>query len=255
MRTNRAADQLREIKITRRFTENAAGSVLWQQGKTIVLCTASVGRDLPPWFGPRSVGGWLTCDYVMLPGSTPQRKPWPKGGHTDSRGTEIQRIIGRSLRAAIDLTRIGPHTINVDCQVLQADGGTRTASICGGFVALRDAINSLPKQLSTRIPSSGEVSSGASPTEEAYNPKLALAEQIAAVSVGIVGGKPLLDLEYVDDSAAEVDLNLAMTAKGKYVEVQGSSEKGDGLSHEQLMSLIDLGRRGCESIHAIIRDC
>src|SRR5690606_11588851 len=109
MRPNRAPSELRPIKITRRFTETAAGSVLWQQGKTIVLCTASVDKSVPPWFGTKVAGGWLTADYVMLPGSTPQRKPWPKNGHTDSRGTEIQRIIGRSIRAIIDLSKIGPH--------------------------------------------------------------------------------------------------------------------------------------------------
>src|SRR4029453_7129858 len=125
----RVAEQLREVRIQRSFTKAPAGSVLWQQGDTVVLCTASVTRELPPWFREDRAGGWLTCEYVMLPASTPQRKGWPKVGHTDSRGTEIQRIIGRSLRAAIDLSKMGPHTIALDCQVLQADGGTRTAAI------------------------------------------------------------------------------------------------------------------------------
>src|SRR5688572_9989573 len=127
----RTADQLRPIKITRNFTATPAGSVLWQQGGTIVLCTASIANEVPPWFPNDRPGGWTTAEYVMLPASTPQRKPWPKTGHTDSRGTEIQRLIGRALRAIIDLSKIGPHTIALDCQVLQADGGTRTAAISG----------------------------------------------------------------------------------------------------------------------------
>src|SRR3954454_4575794 len=148
MRTDRRPnDQLRAIKITRGFTLTPAGSVLWEQGNTVVLCTASVAREVPPWFREDRPGGWITCEYVMLPASTPQRKAWPKIGHTDSRGTEIQRLIGRTLRAAIDLSKIGPHTIAVDCQVLQADGGTRTAAICGAYVALADALAKLPQNL------------------------------------------------------------------------------------------------------------
>src|SRR5438045_1209722 len=143
----RADDQLRPVKITRNFTQTPAGSVLWEQGKTIVLVTASVSQELPPFFKESRAGGWVTAEYVMLPGSTPQRKGWPKIGHTDSRGTEIQRLIGRVLRAAINLEVIGPHTIAIDCQVLQADGGTRTAAICGGYVALVDALAKLPAQL------------------------------------------------------------------------------------------------------------
>src|SRR2546421_6090992 len=142
----RAADALRPIRITRNFTQTPAGSVLWEQGKTVVLCTASISREVPPWFRDDRAGGWITAEYVMLPASTPQRKAWPKIGHTDSRGTEIQRLIGRSLRAVIDLSKIGPHTIAVDCQVLQADGGTRTAAICGAYVALADALKRLPSQ-------------------------------------------------------------------------------------------------------------
>src|SRR5580658_6323290 len=147
MRTDgRSNDALRPVTIQRGFTQTPAGSVLWQQGKTVVLCTASVAAELPPWFKEDRPGGWLTAEYVMLPASTPQRKPWPKIGHTDSRGTEIQRLIGRSLRAAIDLSKIGPRTIAIDCQVLQADGGTRTASICAAYVALSDALATLPKE-------------------------------------------------------------------------------------------------------------
>src|SRR3989440_967428 len=143
----RANDQLRPVKITRRFTEAPAGSVLWEQGRTVVLCTASVAPELPTWFSETRAGGWITAEYVMLPASTPQRKPWPKAGHTDSRGTEIQRLIGRCLRGVIDLSKIGPHTIAVDCQVLQSDGGTRTAAVCVAYVALVDALARLPKDM------------------------------------------------------------------------------------------------------------
>jgi ribonuclease PH len=258
MRNDRPADQLRPIKITRRFTETAAGSVLWQQGKTIVLCTASVEKAVPPWFGTKVAGGWLTADYVMLPGSTPQRKPWPKNGHTDSRGTEIQRLIGRSIRAIIDLSRIGPHTIHCDCQVLQADGGTRTASICGAYLAIQDALASLPKSLEGSP--SWRDDSGPDPSETVlkYNPQKALLDELAAVSVGIVDGVPLLDLEYVDDAAANVDLNVAMTAAGKYVEVQGSAEAkpgegAAGFSPTEFTQMLELARKGCAQLLAIMK--
>src|SRR5256884_1682937 len=141
----RAPDQLREISITRNFTAVPGGSVLWKQGETIVWCTASITPELPPWMKDDRPGGGVTAEYVMLPAPTPRRKDWPKIGHTDSRGTEIQRLIGRSLRAVVDLSKIGPHTIALDCQVMQADGGTRTAAICGAYVALADAIRKLPK--------------------------------------------------------------------------------------------------------------
>ncbi|MGE5610833.1 MAG: ribonuclease PH, partial [Bacillota bacterium] len=143
----RGNQELRKVKIMRGFTQTPAGSVLWEQGRTVVLCTASITAEVPPWFDLNRPGGWVTAEYVMLPASTPVRKNWPKLGHTDSRGTEIQRLIGRALRAVTDLSKMGPHTITVDCQVLQADGGTRTAAICGGYVALVDAIGKLPAQL------------------------------------------------------------------------------------------------------------
>lgn len=254
MRTGRGPDELRPIKITRRFTQVAAGSVLWEQGKTVVLCTASIDKSVPPWFGTKVVGGWLTADYVMLPGSTPQRKPWPKNGHTDSRGTEIQRIIGRSIRAVIDLSKIGPHTIHVDCQVLQADGGTRTASICGAYLAMKDALASLPPDILPRAydDSGPELSE----TVRNYHPQHALIDELSAVSVGVVNGQVLLDLEYVDDSVASVDLNVACTGRGAYVEVQGSAEaKADaaGFSHEHFLQMLDLARRGCEKLNQIMR--
>ena len=253
----RTNDQLRPIKITRNFTRTPAGSVLWEQGNTILLCTASVSPETPPWFKDDRPGGWVTAEYVMLPASTPQRKAWPKIGHTDSRGTEIQRIIGRSLRAAIDLSKIGPHTIALDCQVLQADGGTRTAAICGAWVALADAIATLPVQmpLPTQRSRTPTGSAALAPRFDPafYSPKDALVEQIAAVSVGIIDGQVRLDLDYADDSQAEVDLNVACTAKGRFVEVQGSSERGAGYDRATLNQMLDLAAAGCEQLLAAQR--
>jgi ribonuclease PH len=246
----RPADQLRPVKITRRFTQTPAGSVLWEQGRTVVLCTASIAAEVPPWFPPDRPGGWITADYVMLPASTPQRKAWPKIGHTDSRGTEIQRLIGRSLRAAIDLSKIGPHTINIDCQVLQADGGTRTASICGAWLALADAIDKLPAALP---PPSSKLAAGMLPARfdpARYDPAAALVDQLAAVSVGIVDGQAYLDLDYELDCRAEVDLNIACTAGGRFVEVQGSAENGLGYDRPTLDKLLDLGLMGAQALMA-----
>ena len=254
MRTdNRPNDQLRSIKITRGFTETPAGSVLWQQGKTIVLCTAAVSADTPPWFPPDRPGGWITAEYVMLPASTPQRKPWPKIGHTDSRGTEIQRIIGRSLRAVIDLSKIGPHTIALDCQVLQADGGTRTAAICGAYVALMDALRKLPAQLPPPPPKFASSAIPARFDPKFYDPANALADQLAAVSVGAVEDELMLDLDYADDSRAAVDLNIAHTAGGKFVEVQGSAENGLGFDRDRLNAMLDLAVAGCRRIMELQR--
>src|SRR3954454_13926643 len=200
----RPFDQLRPVTVKRGFTQTPAGSVLWQQGQTILLCTAAVSPELPPWMKDNRAGGWITCEYVMLPASTPQRKPWPKTGHTDSRGTEIQRIIGRSLRAVIDLSKIGPHTISIDCQVLQADGGTRTAAICGAYVALADALAKLPAKMPGAIerPNMSGIGMGdagdygpvpARNDPAYYAPGKALVEQIAAVSVGVIDGEVRLD--------------------------------------------------------------
>jgi ribonuclease PH len=245
----RAADQLRPIKITRRFTQTPAGSVLWQQGSTVLLCTASVSPELPPWMKDDRPGGWITCEYVMLPASTPQRKPWPKIGHTDSRGTEIQRIIGRSLRAAIDLAKIGPHTIAIDCQVLQADGGTRTAAICGAYVALVDALATLPPQLPAPHPAKS-FAAGLPPRYDPrfYDPAHAIVDQLAAVSVGLIDGDLRLDLDYHDDSRAQVDLNVACTKSDKFVEIQGSAENGQGFDRATLNAMLDLATAGCRQL-------
>jgi len=258
----RSFDALRPVKITRRFTTAPAGSVLWEQGSTIILCTASVTPELPPWFSEKRAGGWVTADYVMLPGSTPRRKDWPKIGHTDSRGTEIQRIIGRSLRAAIDLSKIGPHTIALDCQVLQADGGTRTASICAAYVALADAVGKLPREFpqanpsprpSPRIPGEGD-NALARYDPKFYDPAHAIVDQLAAVSVGIVNGEALLDLDYKDDAAASVDMNVAYTAAGKFVEVQGSAENGEGFDRSEVDKMLDLAVIGCRRLMEIQRE-
>jgi ribonuclease PH len=254
----RACDQLRPIQMTRRFTEVPGGSVLWQQGKTVVWCTASITQELPPWFGDNRAGGWITAEYVMLPASTPMRKPWPKIGHTDSRGTEIQRIIGRSLRAVIDLSKIGPHTLSVDCQVLQADGGTRTACISAAYVAMVDALARMPAQLPTipgkptMNPATGRPWPRFDP--DLYRPGEALVDQLAAVSVGWVEGEMRLDLDYQDDSAAEVDLNVAYTAGGRLVEIQGSAENGLGFDRARLDGLLDLAIAGCRGIMKVQRE-
>lgn len=244
----RANNQLRPVTIQRRFTEAPAGSVLWTQGKTIIMSTASITPQVPPWFGPKRAGGWVTADYVMLPGSTPQRKDWPRIGHTDSRGTEIQRLIGRSVRAMLDLSKIGPHTIHVDCHVLQADGGTRTASICAAAVALADALDRLPRELPTP---EGPLTPSNDP--KLYDPTHALADEMAAVSVGIIDGEVRLDLDYSDDSRAEVDMNVAWTARGKFVEIQGSAENGGGFDGGQMQNMVDLAVAGCRQLLEKIR--
>ena len=226
--------QLRPVRIQTDFTEMAAGSVLIECGRTRVLCTASVEDGAPPFL--RGSGrGWLTAEYAMLPGSTPRRKP-RDGIKKDGRGTEIQRLIGRSLRACMDFSRLGERTITVDCDVLQADGGTRTASITGGFVAVCLAVNRLIQQ--------GVLFD--SP----------IVRQIAAVSVGIVDDQPLLDLEYVEDSSAQVDMNVVMTRRGEgeaeFAEVQGTGE-GRSFSRRELNTLLDLGEQGVDELMALQR--
>ena len=223
---------------------------MWEQGGTVVLCTAAVAQDLPPWMRDDRPGGWITAEYVMLPSSTPTRKPWPKIGHTDSRGTEIQRLIGRALRAIIDLSKIGPHTIAIDCHVLEADGGTRTAAICGAYLALADAIGKLPVKIpAPRGPAPAVLPARYDPGF--YDPQHALVDQLAAVSVGVVDGEVRLDLDYIDDSRANVDMNVAYTAGGRFVEIQGSAENGAGFDRGQMNALLDLAVRGCEELFAI----
>lgn len=246
----RPIDQLRPIKVTRQFTKTPAGSVLWEQGGTIVFVTASITRDLPPFFKESRAGGWVTAEYVMLPGSTPVRKGWPKNGHTDSRGTEIQRLIGRCIRAIIDLSKIGPHTISLDCQVMQADGGTRTACICAAYIALVDAMAKLPKEMPGAM-TPGELAIPAKFDAAFYDPSKALLDQLAAVSVGVVEGEIRLDLDYLDDSRANVDMNVAMTASGKFVEIGGGAENGEGFDRATMNALIDLGVKGCQELMTV----
>jgi ribonuclease PH len=225
-RNGRQTDELRPLKITRRFTRTAAGSVLIQAGGTTVLCTASVDPKVPEWMAGQG-RGWLTAEYNMLPGSTSPRKKRERDGKTDGRTTEIQRLIGRTLRAIIDLDRIGERTIAIDCDVLDADGGTRTASITGAYIALVDALATIADSLG--------------PNQKP------LTSSVAAVSVGIVDGVPLLDLDYSEDVAAAVDMNVVMTGDGRFIEVQGTGEEAT-FSEEELQLLLKLARRGIERL-------
>ena len=260
----RAPDQLRTVSVRRGFT-NAPGSVVWEQGKTLVLCTATVEQKRPKFFTDDTPGGWVTGDYVMHPASVGKgRKDWPDSVRPDKRATEIGRLVGRSLRAAVDMTKIGPHTISLDCTVLQADGGTRTASICGAMIALADALKTLPKDMpgtpytkrSMRPVYGSESNDSEDDVPPAFNPKLydpqhALVNPLAAVSVGIVDGVATLDLDYQLDSRAEVDLNVVRTASGKYVELQGNAERGGGFSPQQLADMLKLADKGITELLAI----
>ena len=231
MRKRRDYDELRTVKITPNFQKKAYGSVLYQQGDTVVLCSAQVIENVPEWLKNEN-RGWLTAEYSMLPGST-EIRIFRDRGHVNGRSKEIERIIGRALRAAVDLGKIGPRTIWIDCDVVQADGGTRTASITCGFLALYLAIQRLLKE--------GKISE---------NP---IKYQVAAVSVGIVNGIPMLDLAYEEDSQADVDLNVAMTSDMRYVEIQGTSEN-EPMSEEQLNELLSLAKKGIEGLLKIQRE-
>jgi ribonuclease PH len=223
----RAADELRPITFQRDFTSMAAGSCLVSFGSTQVLCTASIDDDVPRWMRGKGKG-WVTAEYSMLPGSSPERiRREVKDGKPSGRTQEIQRLIGRALRAVCDMQLLGERQVIVDCDVLQADGGTRTASICGGYVALHDALS--------RLIGMGRLT--AHPLQEAC----------AAISVGVVGGVPVLDLPYVEDSKAEVDMNVVMTSAGRYVEVQGTAE-GAPYSRTELDTMLDLAQKGIAEI-------
>ena len=226
-RDGREPDDLRTLAFTRDFTQFAAGSVLVEFGMTRVLCTASVEERVPPWL--RGKGrGWVTAEYSMLPGATSERNDREAArGKQSGRTQEIQRLIGRSLRAVTDLTAMGEVQITVDCDVLQADGGTRTASICGGYLALHDAL--------ARLMHSGVIK------------EHPLREPCAAISVGIVGGLPMLDLKYSEDSTAEVDMNVVMTGSGRFIEVQGTAE-GLPFTRSELDTLLELGVKGITEI-------
>jgi ribonuclease PH len=218
----RHADQLREVKITRRYTDQAPGSVLYQSGKTVVLCTACVDPKVPDFLEGKGQG-WVTAEYGMLPGSTHTRKPRERN-KVDGRTYEIQRLLGRALRAVVDRELLGERTLWVDCDVLQADGGTRTAGITAAWIAVQDALRWLE-------------------SEGIRFARFPLRDRVAAVSVGVVAGEPRLDLCYVEDSKAEVDLNLVMTGDGRIVEVQGTAE-GKPFTEARLGELMALGKKG-----------
>jgi ribonuclease PH len=224
---SRPADALRELKFTRGYLGNAPGRVLVEFGRTAVLCTCSVDKQVPEFLVGKGQG-WLTAEYGMLPGSTAGRKPRDKAGKVDGRSVEIQRLIGRSLRAVVDLKSLGERTLWIDCDVLQADGGTRTAAISGAFVAVVDALAATPDMPPIRS---------------------VLRDSVAAVSVGVVSGEARLDLEYVEDKVAEVDMNIVMTGAGHFIEVQGTGE-GATFDQKELDNLLALGRAGIAAITA-----
>ncbi|MFK5691211.1 ribonuclease PH [Ornithinimicrobium sp. LYQ92] len=227
----RSADQLREIRITRNWLDHAEGSVLVEFGATRVLCAASFSAGVPRW-RKGSGKGWTTAEYAMLPRATHTRSDRESvKGRIGGRTHEISRLIGRSLRAVVDLDALGENTIQLDCDVLQADGGTRTAAITGAYVALVDAVETARAQ--GLIPDKAEPLTGS----------------VCAVSVGMVAGEPVLDLDYVEDSGAETDMNVVMTGDGRFVEVQGTAE-GVPFEREQLDALLDLAAEGCAELTA-----
>ena len=221
----RKADELRKLKITRNYIKSAEGSVLIQMGDTWVICTATVENSVPPFLRGKGTG-WVTAEYAMLPRSSAQRIQRERakvGGRTH----EIQRLIGRALRSVVDMKALGERSVLIDCDVVQADGGTRTASITGAYIALVDALRHVKKQgLIENVP---------------------VTDHLAAVSVGIVDGKPMLDLCYIEDSSAEVDMNLVMTGKGGIVEIQGTAE-GEPFSKAELAKLLALGEKGIKTL-------
>jgi len=225
--SGRAADELRPVSITRNYTKHAEGSVLICCGDTKVICTATVEAKIPGFLRGKGQG-WITAEYGMLPRSTGNRmRREASGGKQGGRTMEIQRLIGRALRAAIDLEKLGEHTISLDCDVIQADGGTRTASITGAYVALTDAINHmLDNKMITKSP---------------------LVNQIAAISVGVYKGTPVMDLDYIEDSDCDTDMNIIMNDKGGFIEVQGTAE-GDAFSHDDLLAMTGLARQAIEQL-------
>ena len=221
--SGRAIDQLRSVSFTRQFTKHAAGSTLVTMGDTKVLCTASIDNRTPPWLKGKG-SGWVTAEYGMLPGATHTRaRREAASGKQSGRTQEIQRLIGRSLRAAIDLEALGERTITVDCDVIQADGGTRCASITGAYVSLCDAVDKLLKERKIK-----------------KNP---IHGHIAAVSVGIYKGQPVLDLDYAEDSTAETDMNVVMNEAGGFIEIQGTAE-GHAFRENELQEMLGLAKHG-----------
>jgi ribonuclease PH len=225
----RKAGELRPVSLQRGFLKVAPGSVLIEVGNTRVLCTATIEEAVPAWRKESGLG-WVTAEYDMLPASTGQRRARNRGGKIDGRAQEIQRIIGRSLRAIVDMEKLGPRTIWIDCDVLQADGGTRTAGITGAYVAMADAVRSLRRRKLLRV-----------------DP---IIDSVAAVSVGMVGGKVLLDLCYAEDVGADVDFTVVATGNEQLVEVQGTGE-GSTFSRMQLDRMLTVANRGLRELHGI----
>ncbi len=224
--------ELRQVTVQRHFTEQTPGSVLYRCGNTVVLCTASLEKKVPDWMAGRGKG-WITAEYNMLPGSTSPRKARDRAGKVDGRTTEIQRLIGRSFRAVADLDKLGERSLTIDCDVLQADGGTRTAAITGGFIALVDAVNSVFRGVpANEYPIRGSV---------------------AAVSVGIVDRSPTLDLDYARDVRADVDMNVVMTGGGKFIEIQGTGEEAT-FDDDELAALLKLAKQGIKQLSQIQQD-
>lgn len=231
MRIDRSFDETRPVRITDNYLMSPQGSVLIEMGNTKVICTASV-EDSTARHLAGTGKGWVTAEYAMLPGSTGTRKKREKG-KPDGRSVEIQRLIGRSLRSVVDMEKLGERTIWIDCDVIQADGGTRTASITGAYVAMVEAMKWMKEQgMISEIPVTGYVS---------------------AVSVGIVDDEHILDLCYAEDSKAKVDMNIVMTDKGEFIEVQGTGEEAP-FSRADLLKLLELGEKGCSYLHQVQRD-
>jgi|TARA_Y100001968_G_C19328480_1_gene703024 ribonuclease PH len=228
--SERAADQMRQVSLTRHYTKHAEGSVLVEFGDTKVICTVSVEAGVPRFL--RGSGqGWITAEYGMLPRSTGSRMQRESSrGKQGGRTLEIQRLIGRSLRAAVDLKTLGENTLYIDCDVIQADGGTRTASITGACVALVDALRAMKQRGALK--------------------KVPQVQMIAAISVGIYQGVPVLDLDYPEDSSADTDLNVVMTDKGGFIEVQGTAEAAP-FSADDLNAMLALARQGCEQLFSL----
>ncbi|WP_349828804.1 ribonuclease PH [Brevibacterium litoralis] len=228
----RANDQLREVRITRNWLDHAEGSVLVEFGRTRVLCAASLSEGVPRWLKGQGKG-WVTGEYAMLPRATHDRSGRESlKGKVGGRTHEISRLIGRALRAVVDMDALGENTLQLDCDVLQADGGTRTAAITGAYVAMVDALETGRKN--------GWIGHDVDP----------LKDSVAAISVGIVDGTPVLDLPYPEDSTAETDMNVVMTGSGKFIEVQGTAE-GEPFDQEELTALLDLARKGCADLTAL----
>ena len=229
----RGADEIRPVKITRSFTKYAEGSVLMEMGETKVLCTASVEEKVPPFLRDKGQG-WVTAEYGMLPRSTHDRMPREASrGRQGGRTLEIQRLVGRSLRAVTDMSRIGERTVWIDCDVIQADGGTRTAAITGSFIALADACTKLK--------------------ERNLIQKQPLKDYLAAISIGKVGGTVFVDLAYTEDSSADVDMNLVMTGEGRLVEIQGTAEQAP-FEKKDLDEFLSFGWRGIQSLIKIQKE-